>query len=98
MGLVFAAEVSKGGKHRIGSGLAQATKGGVLYDGRPSLKGLDVTLLSLPVADLGQYLQYLPRTNPTGRAFAAGFVLAEIHEESSHIDHALVFIHDDHPT
>ncbi len=76
--------------------LAEAAEGGVLDDGRHLLEKLDVAFLALSLGDVRQDFQHPLGPLAAGGALAAGFVLAEVHEEAGHVDGAGVLVHDDH--
>ena len=93
--LVFLAEIADGAQDRIRGRLAEAAEGGVLDDGRHLLEELDVALLALALGDVRQDLQHPLGPLAAGGALAAGFILAEVHEEAGHVDGAGVLVHDD---
>ena len=46
------------------------------------------------LGDICQDLQHPFGTLPTGNAFAAGFILGEVHEEPGHLYHTALVVHD----
>ena len=55
---------------------------------------LQVFHLALAVYDLLQKLQHTLGSDPAGTAFSAGFPLGKAHEETRHLYHTGMFIHD----
>ena len=51
----------------------------------------------LPSEILFRTSEHLVAADTAGRAFAAGFIHAEPEIEFRDIDHAIIFVHDDHP-
>ena len=96
MGFIFIPEIAQRGQHRVRGGLSQTAQGRVLHDIGPPFQGWDVILLAFSVADAGQHFQHFLGSHPAGSTLAAGFLHAEFHEESCHVHHAFVVIHDDH--
>ncbi|OQB55897.1 MAG: hypothetical protein BWX99_01033 [Deltaproteobacteria bacterium ADurb.Bin151] len=92
---VFLAEIADGAQNRIGSCLPQAAQGRIFDNGGHFLEQFDVARLAFSVGNVGQNVQHAFGAFAAGGALAAGFILAEVHEEPGHVDRALVFVHDD---
>ncbi len=95
MRLVFISEVSDGAQNGIGGGLTESTQCRVLDDIGHLHESLDVSLAASPLADIGEDFQHPFCSLAAGGTLAAGFILAEVHEETRHIDWAHVLVHDD---
>ena len=93
--LVFLAEIAKCAQHRVRRRLPEAAERGILDDGGHLFEQLDVPLLAFSLRDVRQDLEHPFGALPAGGALAAGFILAEIHEETGHVDGAVVLVHDD---
>ena len=85
--LVFIAEKPQRAQRRIGRGLAEAAKAGVLHHVAEFLQLGQVARGGLAVEDFVQQMVHLHGAGAAGNAFAAGFVHAELHEEPGDVHH-----------
>ncbi len=92
---ILMAEITERAQNGIGSGLSQSAQRRVLNYFGHFFQKLDISFFSLTLGDIGQNVQHSLGTFTAGCTFTAGFILAEIHEETRHIYCALVFIHYD---
>ncbi len=95
--LVLVAEVAQGAEDRIGGGLTQAAHGGVLDDDGQLFEQLQVIEGAAAFGDVLQNLVHPLGALAAGVALAARLILEKGHEVLGHVDHAGVFVHDDHP-
>ena len=93
---VFVLEVAEGGEDGVGGGLAEAAEGGLLHGAADVLDFLDVVEFALAVGDFFEEGEEGAGADAAGGALAAGFVDAEFLVEAGDVDHAVVFVHDDH--
>ena len=94
VGLVFAAEIFKGGQDRIGRCLSQAAHGCLLNGSGQLLQKLQVLRLPLSLGDTLQYFQHSSGAVAAGKAFTAGFIADKVHEIPRCIHHTGILIHD----
>lgn len=94
MGQVFVAEVFQGAADRRRSRFSQAAEGCLGDGGGKLLQKLNVLQGAPSLGDTRLDLQHPLGTLPAGNAFAAGFILGEVHEEPGHLYHTALVVHD----
>ena len=96
VGKVLIGKGIHGGQNRVRHGLTEATKCSVLdVNG----EGLHFFKISLGTGAMGDLFKGLPETLGADTArgtFTAGLIHGEVEEELGDVDHAGIFVHDDH--
>ena len=96
MVFVFVAEVADGGEHGIGRGLAERAERAVADHAAQLVEKIEVLRGAAAGGDGVEDAQGLVEADAAGDAFAARLGVRELDEVAGHVDHAVVFVHDDH--
>ena len=96
MRFVLVAEMLERAQHRIRRGFAQHAEARRVDLRRQAFQLLNVAIFPFAIADSFENIQHLARSDAAGDALAARLFLAEIEEKPRHIDHARIFVHDNH--
>ena len=91
---VFFAEITDCAEHGIWRCLSQPAQSGVFNNDSHFFEKLNISFLAFTLGYSRQDFEHPFGAFTAGRAFTAGFILTEIHEEARHIRGALIFIHD----
>src|ERR1035438_1152174 len=93
---ILLAEVADGGEYRIGGGLPEAAERALADHPAQFIEEGHVIGDSAAIRDGIEYAERLVEPDPAWDAFAAGLGVGELDEVAGHVDHAVVFVHDDH--
>lgn len=94
MCLILVPEVFHGGQHWVGGRLTEAAHGGILDRISQNFQHFQVVFFALAGHNLLKQLQHSLGADSAGDTVSARFVLHEVHEVSSSIHHAGIFIHN----
>src|SRR5512135_636360 len=96
--LIFVPEITECAENRTGSSLPKSAQRG--RPGRPGqfFQAFYITHLSFSGGDIREYPEHLPDAFAARNTFAAGLIRKEAEKIPGHINHAGIFIHDDHAT
>ena len=83
---------------RVGCGSTESAERGFLQELAQPLELHHVFGNALAGGDALEYLEHPLAAFPAGRAFTAGFILAERQEKPGDRHHAVALVHDDHST
>ena len=97
VGEVLVAEVVERAQHGVGRRPAQAAQRRLLHQQPKPLELGQVFQAAVAAGDPLEDFEHPHGPFPAGRTLAARLVLGEGHEELGHVDHAVVFVQDDHP-
>ena len=94
--LILIAEVFQGSQYRVRGSLPKSAHSAVLDLCCQLFQKFDISVTALAFCDSFQNLQHSLSTDTAVVTFTAGFFLCKVKEETSHIYHTGVLIHNDH--
>ena len=94
--LELVAVVPQAGEHRVGRALAQAAERHVTDHAAELVEGQEIAVGGRALREAVQDAQRLVEAHTAWHALAAGLGARELDEVARHVDHAVVFVHDDH--
>ena len=93
---VLVAEVANGGEHGVGRGLAEGAERTVANHAAKLIEKIEMLRCAAAGGDGVENAQGLVEADAARDAFAAGLGVREFDEVAGDVDHAVVFVHDDH--
>ena len=98
VGEVFIAEFADGAEHRVRGRTTQSAERRFFHQRGESFELVEVFKLALALGDSLEDLEHSSGSFAAGRTLSTRLVLREGHEVMGDVDHAIVFVEDDHTT